>query len=196
MSTGNQNLDLLIKLLMMTTSPNDSEALLAIRKANAQLERFHTSWEQFVKQRITVAADPFAQPLSQSQPQEAPPAARPAPTAAPRPSPSTFQAPPSSRGGRKPTPQPQPTVYSQPSPQPQSEYDYPTGAPRPNIHPGYCYDCQRKLEKDDGILWRKSNKTGKWHLRCAPGFGCQVASYQQRGRRPKTSAEVIDDLLS
>lgn len=38
----------LIKLMMMTTSPNDGEALTAIRKANALLAEANVNWEEFI----------------------------------------------------------------------------------------------------------------------------------------------------
>jgi hypothetical protein len=40
---------MLVKLLMMTTSPNDGEALTAIRKANAMLAGANVNWEEFLK---------------------------------------------------------------------------------------------------------------------------------------------------
>ena len=49
----------LIKLLGMTTSPNDGEALVAIRKANAELDRLGKTWAEFIMSKITVVADPF-----------------------------------------------------------------------------------------------------------------------------------------
>lgn len=60
MSTGNENLDLLIKLLGMTRSANDAEALVAVRKANDQVAKFKTTWEDLLKGRVKVVADPFA----------------------------------------------------------------------------------------------------------------------------------------
>lgn len=39
---------MLVKVLNLTTSPNDSEALAAARKANDLLKRGSTSWEQLL----------------------------------------------------------------------------------------------------------------------------------------------------
>lgn len=39
---------LFIKLMMLTTSDNDNEALLALRKANAALARQNMNWEEFL----------------------------------------------------------------------------------------------------------------------------------------------------
>lgn len=97
MSTGNQNLDLLIKLLNLTSSNLDSEALAAMRKANEQLGKFNTTWEKLLKSRVTIVADPFG-PTSQPQFQSktAPPADIPRPqprpaTTPPRPQPQAPQ---------------------------------------------------------------------------------------------------------
>ena len=38
-----------VKLMMMTTSPHDGEALTAIRKANAILASANVNWEEFLK---------------------------------------------------------------------------------------------------------------------------------------------------
>jgi hypothetical protein len=61
MSEELPNLTLLIKLLKMTTSSHDAEALLAIRKANEQLAKFGGDWERLLRSRITIiGADPFS----------------------------------------------------------------------------------------------------------------------------------------
>lgn len=39
---------MLVKLMMMTTSPNDGEALTAIRKANALLAAANVNWAEFL----------------------------------------------------------------------------------------------------------------------------------------------------
>jgi hypothetical protein len=39
---------LFIKLMMLTTSPNDSEALTALRKANAMLAQANVNWQEFL----------------------------------------------------------------------------------------------------------------------------------------------------
>lgn len=102
MSTGNQNLDLLIKLLNLTTSSQDGEALVAIRKANEQLSRFNATWESLIRSKVTIVADPFsgtpsqAQPTFQSRPAPAATPPRPAPPPPP-PRPAPRPASPSSR---------------------------------------------------------------------------------------------------
>jgi hypothetical protein len=53
------NLALLIKLMKLTASSNDSEALLAVRKANEQLIKFGGDWERLLLGKVTVIGDPF-----------------------------------------------------------------------------------------------------------------------------------------
>lgn len=43
------NVEMLTKLLMMTTSSHDGEALVAIRKANEMLARDRLNWQDVMK---------------------------------------------------------------------------------------------------------------------------------------------------
>jgi len=52
-------LDTLIKVLLMTTSDNTSEALAAIRRANVLLRNASTDWDKLLRGKVTVVADPF-----------------------------------------------------------------------------------------------------------------------------------------
>lgn len=52
--------DKLLKLLRMTTSPNDGEALTAIRIATKLLDEAGWTWDKLIAGKITVVADPFA----------------------------------------------------------------------------------------------------------------------------------------
>jgi hypothetical protein len=53
------NLGKLIKLLKMTTSSNDAEALAFLRKANLELAKFGGDWESLLRGKVTVIGDPF-----------------------------------------------------------------------------------------------------------------------------------------
>lgn len=53
MPTPPPNLTRLIKLLMLTQSDQDFEALAALRKANAMLAAQNMNWEEFITNRIT-----------------------------------------------------------------------------------------------------------------------------------------------
>lgn len=104
------NLPLLIKLLKMTTSSNDGEALMAIRKANEQLKKFGGDWEALLRGKVTMITNPFAgnpsgPDLSQVRRSSGPP---PSPSAPPKPQPAPQPQPQPFHGYRKPQPQPQP----------------------------------------------------------------------------------------
>jgi len=100
MTQTNMNLELLIKLLKMTTSSNDSEALLFLRKANEQLTKAGWDWDRLLHGKVTVMADPFAGvPV--------PPVVRQTQTAPLRPSPPPP--PPYQPRSYSPPPPPQPT---------------------------------------------------------------------------------------
>lgn len=51
---------LLVKLLKMTSSSNDGEALTAMRKANELLKTAGWDWDKLFAGKIKVVADPFA----------------------------------------------------------------------------------------------------------------------------------------
>jgi hypothetical protein len=57
--SDNLNVDLLIKIMSMTTSDNDGQALVAMRKANEQLKKWGWTWESILRGKISVAANPF-----------------------------------------------------------------------------------------------------------------------------------------
>lgn len=55
-----QKHQLLVKLLKMTTSAVDAEALVAMRKANQLLADAGWDWDKLMAGKITVVGDPFA----------------------------------------------------------------------------------------------------------------------------------------
>jgi hypothetical protein len=82
------NLELIIKLLKMTTSQTDTEALVALRKANEQLAKSGADWESLLRGKVTIVEDPFksftipsgyAKPTA-PQPRTPPPAYDPPPS--------------------------------------------------------------------------------------------------------------------
>jgi hypothetical protein len=93
-NTTEENLDRLIKMLKMTTSDNDNQALVAMRKSNELLQRCGGDWETLLRGKVTIIGDPFghvpkpppaenghrAAPQTPRQPQR-----RQAPNAPPRP---------------------------------------------------------------------------------------------------------------
>jgi len=182
-STGNQNLDLLIKLLGQTTNDNDNTALMAIRAANRQVEKFKTTWEDLLRGRVTIVADPFtnmvAPPVRRTQ---APPATvpRPAPPPPPRP-----QAP------RNPNP------FNQAPPQQPAQPTYPASnaTGRPNRFRTRCHKCGRQLDAQQGLLVDQSPITGNWRVECSQIVGGCLASYQRPKGAAKKSTDNLTDLL-
>ena len=69
----------LIKLLKLTTSTNNAEALLAMRKANEELKKLNKDWEEILTGRIMVVGDPFAATARPTIRPSAPPQPKPAP---------------------------------------------------------------------------------------------------------------------
>ena len=59
-STGSNDLDMLIKLMGMTGSSNDNEALAAMRLAAKWLTNRGHNWDDLLRGKVTVEADPFA----------------------------------------------------------------------------------------------------------------------------------------
>lgn len=97
---------LLIKLLGLTGSSVDNEALVALRKANALVVKICGSWEELLKGHFTIAADPFqslSDPCDRSQ--QVPPAFK-----SPPPPRQAYQTAPKA----PPAPQPAPAQSQQP----------------------------------------------------------------------------------
>lgn len=82
--------ELLLKLLKMTASDNDGEALTAIRKATALLAFAGWDWDRLLAGKITIVGDPFGN-LQRPAPQAAPyqPREAPRPPQAPPQRPTT-----------------------------------------------------------------------------------------------------------
>jgi hypothetical protein len=80
-SPQGKELSMLVKLLKMTTSPQDHEALVAMRKANEQLLKLGGDWEKLLFGKVTIIADPFTNlsspPKAKPPKGEAPPPPRP-----------------------------------------------------------------------------------------------------------------------
>src|SRR5215831_14417055 len=134
--------DLLAKLLKMSTSPNDGEALTAIRKANELLRNSGWDWDKLIAGKIKVAADPFANLAQPYNPASGNGARPPVP---PRP-----QAPP------HPPPRPQPPPPPRPAPPPPKPFEprsHQTTNGQTNIYAGHCYCCGAHTDAGDGKLF-------------------------------------------
>lgn len=77
MSDEIPSLEKLIKLMRMTTSSNDGEALSAIRLANRMIDSWKGDWEKILSGKITVIGDPFANVSVKAPSRNAPPPPKP-----------------------------------------------------------------------------------------------------------------------
>src|SRR5215831_13293446 len=139
--------DLLTKLLKMTSSSNDGEALTAIRKANDLMKSVGWDWDKLMAGKIKVAADPFAnlqQPHNPGAGMAPPRAAKPAPRpTAPQPQP-------------RPQPQPAPPRQPPPPPKPFEPFSHQTTNGQTNNFPGNCYCCGYSVSAKAGKLFTPS----------------------------------------
>jgi hypothetical protein len=176
--------ELLIKLLRMTESDNDGEALTALRKANRFMKDAGWDWEKLVNSKIKIIEDPFKNlgtPPGGTK-MGAPGFARPSqPTAAPRP-----QAPP------RPTPTPPP-----PPPQPAArKASWPLGID-PNRFSGWCYCCGFEVLANVGVIFKpyqyNSQAPNDWKVACLSCNGTKstpgatVNAYSANRRRGMTA---------
>lgn len=134
-----ERLELLIKMMGMTTSDNDAQALVALRKANDHIAKLKITWEQILRGKVKIIEDPFRSAgnfATATRSHVPPPPATPRPR--PTPPPGTFHA--SGAAGYNPQPSAPPHFHSRPStaktrthqkPQPTTRFQWtpsPTGA--------------------------------------------------------------------
>lgn len=130
--------DLLTKLLGLTSSSNDNEALTAIRKANTLLRDSGWTWESLLSGKITIVADPFTGLT--------PPAAR-----------AAQPEPPRTPSYPKPANNPN---YNYASPPPYTPPPPPTyGNNYPNRYADFCYFCGTSVAITAGFTFRLPKRT-------------------------------------
>lgn len=117
------SLTLLIKLLKMTASNHDNEALVAMRKATAELQKFGGDWETLLRGKVTVIGDPFENLRKPEPGTTTPPRAQAPPPPAPPPRPRAYPQSP-------PRPAPRPQASPRPATPPPK-----AAAPRPTAKP-------------------------------------------------------------
>src|SRR5262245_16328505 len=66
------NVEKFIKLMMMTTSPHDGEALTAIRKVNAELAALNCNWEELLHGKLVSQQPPSQREWSNFGDQDGP----------------------------------------------------------------------------------------------------------------------------
>lgn len=169
--------ELLIKLLGMSSSSNDGEALVAIRKANRLLADAGWSWEQLIRGKITIVEDPFNALDRQNggNPFDAH-INRPTASAAPPPRPT----PP-----RQPNPTQHPT-FKQNIPF-QASNSKPIGS-NLNKYVGYCYCCGIEVPANTGRHFRPNAynpaASDKWAVICMPCTTTGTIYVNATGQRP------------
>lgn len=113
------NLDRLIKMMGMTSSDNDNQALVAIRTANKLLASAGASWDDILRAKVKVIADPFASIPMQDVPKSTnrgpAPAAPPPPRGTPRASSGTAPGRASGWTAQNNPPPPNPTPRKAPT---------------------------------------------------------------------------------
>jgi Protein of unknown function (DUF2786) len=175
---------LLTKLLKMTTSSNDGEALTAIRKANELIKSAGWDWDRLIAAKIKVVANPFAN------------VATPPTGSGVRTPPPTYGNP---HGGFQPspTPPPRPTPPPPPRPKPVIKTTWPIGI-NPNRFAAPCYCCGVEVVANAGLIFRPNQyhslATPDWKVVCTT---CNnTATVQQhpaaRAKRSGRRANVSD----
>lgn len=157
---------LLVKLLKMTASDNDGEALSAMRKANALLTTAGWDWDKLMSGKITVVEDPFA---SIGVPKSSRPAAdnfNPADYVAP------YQPPP-----------------------PNKRTTWPLGQVA-NKFAAACWCCGAEVLAGKGFIFKPGDHSSgpmQWKVACTPcNMTAIVANYAAPIQRTKRKANVTD----
>lgn len=114
MSDDFNKLELLIKMMGMTGSDNENQALVAIRKANSILAAEGWDWDRLLRGKVKLIADPFASRPAAPAPQAKPATMQRAPS--PPPPPPPTYAPNPWPQGAAPKPKPQPAYAAAPKP--------------------------------------------------------------------------------
>jgi hypothetical protein len=145
--------ELLIKLLRMTESDNDGEALAALRKANAFMRSAGWDWEKLVNSKIRIIEDPFKN-LGM-------------PTGG-----NTVR--------QTPAPPPrQPQSAPPPAQPPAAKTTWPLGI-NPNKFAAFCYCCGVEVLANAGIIFKpytfNTRATNDWKVACLPCNGSKTSS--------------------
>lgn len=155
----------LIKLMKMTTSSNDGEALTAVRLANALLTKINADWEKLLLGKVQVVEDPFSRIATP----DSSPRSRGTPTAPNRPEPATAADPvdwgatATSARTSAPRPprqaQPSSTWQQSPPPPPPPNPSSSVKSTRPNQYAGSCYCCGVYIMPNAGFIIKPQHYT-------------------------------------
>ena len=149
----------LLKLLKMTTSSNDGEALTAIRMANDLLGAVGWDWDKLIEGKIRVIEDPFKNlgtpptgARSNSQPHPAGGAW-----------PSSFN------NGQAAGPPPKTAYAPKPPPPPPARGSVANPiSSTPNRFPGFCWCCGVEKLPTEGFIFKPTPNHTKWEVICTP----------------------------
>jgi len=165
--------ELLIKLLRMTTSDNDNEALMGIRKANALLTAAGWDWQKLIEGKIRIIEDPFKNlgtPMGGGA------------------STAKANAPAQPRPSYNPATPPRP-AYTPPPPRPAPKpQTWPIGI-NPNKFAGWCYCCGTEVVAMAGVIFKPNQysvgATSDWKISCLPCNSTATVQSYPAQRRPK-----------
>lgn len=170
--------ELLLKLLKMTTSDNDGEALTAIRKANALLSASAWDWDQLIHSKIRIIEDPFKN-LGV---------------------PATAGTNGSGQSHRPYTP---PRPAQAPPVQPPKRTTWPLGI-QPNRYVGFCYCCGNEVVTNAGFIFKpilhNAQASSDWKVTCATCNGtntmpgASISSYAASRQRSTKRKPYVSDL--
>jgi hypothetical protein len=154
------------KLLRMTTSPNDGEALTAIRKANALLTAAGWDWDKLLTGQIKIIEDPFKNLPSPFAPRQ------PATTTAYTPTP---------RAPAPPPPAPKRGTPSDPI------------SHSVNRFADFCYCCGIEAVTGAGFIFKAKPTNTKFQVVCAScNTSAIVQPYAAQPQRNAKKKSVID----
>lgn len=169
--------ELLRKMLNMTTSSNDGQALVAIRKANALLEGAGWSWDKLLAGKIRIVENPFKN-IPNPKRTESPSSFGASFTAAPPPTQPQAK-------GRAPSPTTRPRSGCRweydafgdcwvNTNAPTQQRQWPPqnlGLSKKNLYGGHCYCCGDYVDNEKGFILKPSDKnpaaSSKWAVCCA-----------------------------
>lgn len=204
------NFNLLVKLLKMTTSSNDGEAITAMRKANEQASKFG-GWERILLGQITIVEDPFekiATPESYgggfSRGMNAPP----------KPKPSDFDRNRQGHPASPAAPTPPPPRAAHPSgftATPQSPSSRPSRAGswsqtpiglsvRSNKFSGSCFCCGTFVNSHDGGIFKphdhNPSATTDWKIICSKcnAIGSSTVPSRPAKRQRASTSDILNGL--
>lgn len=183
-------LDLLIKVLGMTTSSADGEALSAVRRANSMLKSAAISWETLLRGKVTVVADPFANIPTPSAPQPTNNYKPPAPARPQTPQWSKSPSPPRPARATQFTVKCFFCLTLVPSGAGVMRYVPPCGPEPTGANKVFCIDCN--IDASNGKI--DINQPPWWQNRQAQKAAASAKSTMPRNKRKVTTADLMDGL--